>query len=778
MKVLIFVQTYISQTMTFVYNDIIELSKKHEVMVLTTEKKHNQEFSFDNVKVIPFKENKITKKLRWILERKELIFSKQNSYFKKELNQLIEEFKPDVIHSHFGNESMIILDNLNNFNIPIFISFHGYDASQMLSNKTYVKKLSYYLQKPNIHPLFVSNFIKENIIRAGVDINEYDILYCGTDSDFFTPPLQRDNDSSQFVFLQISSFNEKKGHIYTLRAFKLFLETVSNKQKYKLVLAGGWFLYDEIKAITKKMGLSDFVEFPGIVSKLQAKELLNKANVFLHHSITAKNGDTEGLPTVIIEAMAMELPVISSYHAGIPELVDDRLNGFLVPEKDVELYAQKMLEITSWTSLSINREKIVASFSLKKHSEDLEKIYKKTLHRKLNILHLFNNYPAGNTTNWLYNLITNTPNINVIIAAEYYSKYNFYNNSFTYIESPVASITKYKQQLPLQFENLYDKIVCSITEKLLGGLKHKLNTNWEKLHVNIAHAHFADLACDYSDFIKNKNIPLVVSYYGYDYEYLPFIKPEYIKKYKELFRKADKFICEGTHGASILTKMGCPPHKIEVIRLGVEIEFIPFQTKTKFPQVLTLVQIATLREKKGHIYSLKAFHKALKNCPNMHLTFVGSGEKSIYNELQDYVAVNNLRNHVTIIDEIDFNKLHHFISQFDVFIHPSCYSANRDCEGGAPIVLLDAQACGLPIISTTHCDIPDEVIHEKTGLLSPEKDIDGLTSSIQYFYNMDNIEYQSYSNAARKHVEEQFSIQKNSIKLKEVYDSLNKKNYN
>ena len=772
MKILIFIQKYISPTMTFVYNDIIELSKKNEVLVLTNEKNNNKEFSFDNIKVIPFKESRLTKKLRWTLEQKELIFSKQNSYFKKEFDLLLEEFKPDVIHSHFGNESMIILDNLSHFNIPIFISFHGYDASQMLSNKTYVKKLNYYLQKPNVHPLFVSNFIKENVIRAGVNVNGYDILYCGIDVHLFNPSSDQKKYSDQFIFLQISSFNEKKGHVYTLRAFKQFLNSVSDKKKFKLILAGGWLLIDEIKKETNNLGLNEYVEFPGILTSHQVQACLSKANVFLHHSITAKNGDTEGLPTVIMEAMAMELPIISTYHAGIPELIEDGINGYLVREKDIDSYANKMCEITKWPLLPINREKIIASFSVKKHIKDLENIYTKILNRKLNILHLFSNYPAGNTTNWLYNLITNTPNVNAIIAAEYFSKHNFYNNTFIYIESPVASVTKYKQQLPLQFENLYDKLICTFTEKLLGGLKHQITLKWENLNVNIAHAHFADLACDYSDFIKNKNVPLVVSYYGYDYEYLPFIKPEYIKKYKELFKKADKFICEGTHGASILTRMGCPPNKIEVIRLGVEIQFIPFHTKTKFPQVLTLVQIATLREKKGHIYSLKAFHKALKKCPNMHLTFVGSGEISIYNELQDYIAINNLQNHVTIINEIDFNKLHAFISQFDVFIHPSCYSENRDCEGGAPIVLLDAQACGLPIISTTHCDIPDEVIHQKTGLLTPEKDIDALQSSIHYFYNMDNTEYQSYSNAARQHVEEHFSIQKNSIKLKEVYNSL------
>ena len=63
---------------------------------------------------------------------------------------------------------------------------------------------------------------------------------------------------------------------------------------------------------------------------------------------------------------------------------------------------------------------------------------------------------------------------------------------------------------------------------------------------------------------------------------------------------------------------------------------------------------------------------------------------------------------------------------YHVFIQPSCYTATRDCEGGAPLVLLNAQATGMPVITTTHCDIPDEVIHNETGLLTAERDIEGL----------------------------------------------------
>ncbi len=431
-----------------------------------------------------------------------------------------------------------------------------------------------------------------------------------------------------------------------------------------------------------------------------------------------------------------------------------------------------------------NRNKVLSIFSNEIHFQSLVRIYERHKNyyekrtSKLNTLHLFNSYPGSNTTNWLFNLINNIPNCEVTIAAESYTKHNFYNSKFNYIDNPLASITSYKRKLKTRSPKLFDKIICYLIEKTLGSFSNYLTKEIARKDIDIIHAHFADVGCEYFRVAKQNKIPLVISFYGYDYEYLPHIKPEYKQKYKKLFFSADKFICEGVHGASILKDMGCPNEKIEVVRLGVETDKIPFQIKNKTLNQLNLVQIAALREKKGHIYTLEAFHKALVECPNMHLTFVGSGEDSIRLDLQNYISSNQLEKNVSLIDEIDFDKLHTYMSEFDVFIHPSCYSIDRDCEGGAPIVLLDAQACGLPIISTTHCDIPDEVIHGKTGLLTPEKDAEALSESIKYFYRMDEKEYQRYSLAARRHVEEGYSIKRNAILLKEKYNSIaNKQEY-
>ena len=157
----------------------------------------------------------------------------------------------------------------------------------------------------------------------------------------------------------------------------------------------------------------------------------------------------------------------------------------------------------------------------------------------------------------------------------------------------------------------------------------------------------------------------------------------------------------------------------------------------------------------------------------MHLTFAGFQQDiKLREDLITYIIINNLQDKTTLLDDIDYHKLYSFLEGFQVFIHPSCYSKYMDCEGGAPVVLLDAQATAMPVISTSHCDIPSYVIHGKTGLLSEEKDIEKLSENICIFYKMGQIAYDNYCSAARLHVEHKYNITDNSIGLHKFYSSV------
>lgn len=324
-------------------------------------------------------------------------------------------------------------------------------------------------------------------------------------------------------------------------------------------------------------------------------------------------------------------------------------------------------------------------------------------------------------------------------------------------------------------------ITKSMIHKLITKFKRKakiekylsyIASNTKKLNIDLIHCHFANIGWSFISLKKRTGLPFVVSFYGFDYESLPHTYPVWEKRYKELFAIADMFICEGSFGAEILKSKGCPPEKIKIIHLGVELNKIPFFERSKNANELNMVQVCNFYQKKGHYYTLQAFKEALKTCPDISLTFVGAEYNGIRSEIQNDVIRNNLQRKVSFIDFIDISQLYKFLESYQVFIHPSCYADDRDCEGGAPVVLLDAQATGMPVISTTHCDIPEEVVHGKTGLLSEEKEIDALKNSIICFYKMDNKEYTNYAIAARKHIEINYDVISSASLLKKNYELL------
>jgi colanic acid/amylovoran biosynthesis glycosyltransferase len=285
----------------------------------------------------------------------------------------------------------------------------------------------------------------------------------------------------------------------------------------------------------------------------------------------------------------------------------------------------------------------------------------------------------------------------------------------------------------------------------------------------VIHAHFAHTAWYFLPLKRTTGKPFIVSFYGFDYESLPFTYPKWLDRYKTLFSEADLFICEGNHGASILEKYGCPPEKILVVHLGIDFIKAPYIERIKHPHKLHLIQMSNLTEKKGHVYTLQAFAKALTDCPDMTLTIVGSGNDEIKKQLHDLCMQHDILHKVKFLDLIDSAGMYEFLKDFDVMIQPSTYASNRDCEGGAPVVLLDAQATGMPVISTRHCDIPEEVLHGVTGLLSEERDVDDLSRSIRLFYEMGQEDYRRFSQNARVHVKNHFDVKHTSQVMDELY---------
>lgn len=380
MKILVFSKTFGSPTLTFIHNEVTGLAQNHEVKVITCNWGNSGHFPFENVIEIPFVENATQQKYQTKLQYLDFKWAFKSSYFKQRINEVVDEFKPDIIHTHFGFESWLFLENFQRADIPIFVSFHGYDASHKLISARYRKAVKHYLNRPEVTPIFVSEFMKLHVERTvEQQFPEAKILYYGTDIVFFKrTDYQQSADA--FTFLQVSSFSEKKGHEFTVKAFADFILKYKGNKNIKLILAGAGSLKKATENLVNELGISAYVEFPGLVNREQAKELMERADAFLHHSVTSASvGDMEGIPNAIMEAMAMELPVISTIHSGIPELVENEVNGYLVKERDVEAYSKRLNDILSWKYAKANREKVAKLFEKKQHAEQLVGFYNKAL---------------------------------------------------------------------------------------------------------------------------------------------------------------------------------------------------------------------------------------------------------------------------------------------------------------------------------------------------------------------------------------------------------------
>ncbi len=291
------------------------------------------------------------------------------------------------------------------------------------------------------------------------------------------------------------------------------------------------------------------------------------------------------------------------------------------------------------------------------------------------------------------------------------------------------------------------------------------------------HCHFGDLGYWSLSLKKRLDIPMITMFYGYDATQLPRDNPVWKRRYRKLFETGDIFLVEGSCMKRTLTELSCPVDKIKVFHLGVDLDQIPFNAKRRQTgEPLKVLAAGAFREKKGLSYAVEAFGLARKEYPNMTLTIIGDSsglgheeeekEKILSTikqfELSDSVKLLGFQSHRRFIEEL---------GKHDIFISPSVVARNGDSEGGSPVAITEASAAGLPVVSTRHCDIPEVVLHEKTGLLSQERDVPELTRSILLFALTPDLIF-AYGRCGREHIEKEYNLKTQLRRLGDIYDDV------
>lgn len=244
---------------------------------------------------------------------------------KRALRGFLQEHRVEAILAEFGTQALAVYPLAHEMGLPCFTYFRGTDASKALGQSNI--PAAYARMMPHLAGVFsVSRFLLDNLARHGVQHPNAHVIPSGVDVRRFTPAAKRPGSC-----LMVGRMVEKKAPLVTLRSF---LEASADHPDAHLDVIGDGPLLEPAQALVREAGAQARVRFHGAQPHDAVRARLRETEFFLQHSITARNGNTEGLPTAIQEAMACGCLTVSTRHAGIPEAIDEGATGWLVDEHD------------------------------------------------------------------------------------------------------------------------------------------------------------------------------------------------------------------------------------------------------------------------------------------------------------------------------------------------------------------------------------------------------------------------------------------------------------
>ena len=282
---------------------------------------------------------------------------------------------PRLVHAHFGPDGLAALPLARSLGVPLVTTLHGYDvalsrrrllASGRLSWIRYALWRRRLMQSGDLF-LAVSDAVRRAALAQGFPQARVETHYLGVDLTQFGAGGEREAG----LVLHVGRLVEKKGT-------KVLIDAIARLGGARLVVIGDG--PERARLEHRAAGLGERVQFLGALDAAAVREWMRRAAVLAAPSVTALDGDAEGLPTVIVEAAASSLPVVGTRHSGIPEAVIEGETGFLVPENDAEALARRLALLLESAELrgrmgAAGRRLAEERFDLRAQTAKLEEIY-------------------------------------------------------------------------------------------------------------------------------------------------------------------------------------------------------------------------------------------------------------------------------------------------------------------------------------------------------------------------------------------------------------------
>ncbi|WP_167342346.1 glycosyltransferase [Nonlabens sp. SY33080] len=278
----------------------------------------------------------------------------------------------DSILIEYGTHAHHLLPLLNLIDIPVVVHFHGYDASMQSAIESSNQYKEVFLRAN--HVISVSQDMKEKLLSINCPEDKLVLNTYGPRDEFFKVEAQ----FSKKQLIAVGRFTDKKAPYYTILAFS---KIAKQHPDAKLIMAGKGELLNTCKNLVQHLNLQQQVLFPGVIDASAFKNYLKESRAFVQHSITASSGDMEGTPLAVLESSAAGLPVISTTHAGIKDVVQHKISGLLCEEHDVTTMAAHMDTLLSHREQAIEmgknaKNRIKDDFTLEKHITTLNNLLK------------------------------------------------------------------------------------------------------------------------------------------------------------------------------------------------------------------------------------------------------------------------------------------------------------------------------------------------------------------------------------------------------------------
>lgn len=371
--------TFLKPEMLHIYRQITSLRRVRPV-VIAQKRENADRFPFQNIRVV----------------KKPALHFLRRTWFKqiadrpwqispaevRATERALTESNAELLHIYFGHIAMLLRPLIRQWQKPSLVSFHGADVLVDMQKPAYRRATEEMLSLVR-RVLVRSDSLRQAVIDLGCAPEKIEIQRAGIPLADFPFRERGIPGDGQWRLLQAGRLIEKKGLKTTLRAFARFQKEFPAA---RLTIAGEGPQLEELQSLARELQIDGAVDFVGFVSQEELRELLYSSHIFLHPSETGRDGNQEGVPNSMLEAMASGLPVFATRHGGIPEAIENKVSGILVNERDHRALADGLIE----TAKSPDRlramghvasESVAKSFNQTEQARLLEEIYLRDIGR-------------------------------------------------------------------------------------------------------------------------------------------------------------------------------------------------------------------------------------------------------------------------------------------------------------------------------------------------------------------------------------------------------------